>query len=92
MHRPEQLAEFVQEHDSDCLLRHWQETGPAVKMEEVAWAGRFPIVRGGVATFTLQPQAPFMISVRAEATMSPRGESALWQAPSTVSETLHKPG
>ena len=44
-----------------------------MKMEEVAWAGRFPIVRGGVATFTLQPQAPFMISVRAEATMSPRG-------------------
>ena len=56
-----------------CLVCHWQEDGPAVKMEEVAWAGRFPIVRGGVATFTLQPQAPFMISVRAEATMSPRG-------------------
>ncbi|KAK9831309.1 hypothetical protein WJX81_000976 [Elliptochloris bilobata] len=48
---------------------------PAIKQEEVAWAGRFPMVRGGVATFTLQPLAPFMISVRAEATMSPRGTS-----------------
>ena len=53
-----------------------QDEQPDVQYDEVAWAGRFPVVRGGVATFTLQPRAPFMISVRAEPTLSPRGEPA----------------
>jgi len=62
---------------SPILLLLLQEQQPAVRSEEVAWAGRFPIVRGGVATFTLQPRAPFMISVRADAPLAATGAPVL---------------
>jgi len=62
---------------SPVLLLPLQEQQPAVRCEEVAWAGRFPIVRGGVATFTLQPRAPFMISVRADAPLAATGAPVL---------------
>lgn len=54
---------------------------------ETAWAGRFPMVRGGVAKFTLQPHAPFMIGVRADANVVPKGKP-LFQCVSEQAEVL----
>ena len=38
----------------------------SVNMEQVAWCGHLPVMRGGVATFTLQASQPFAISLQAD--------------------------
>ena len=41
--------------------------GPSeVCMEHVAWCGHLPVMRGGVATFTLQAAQPFALTLQAD--------------------------
>lgn len=42
-------------------------------VEGVSWAGSFPMLRGGVVTFSLKPTQPFCISVRAEPSFAAEG-------------------
>lgn len=35
-------------------------------MEHVAWLGHLPVMRGGVATFTLQAAKPFALTLQAD--------------------------
>lgn len=37
-----------------------------VDMGQIAWSGHLPVMRGGVATFTLQATQPFAITLRAD--------------------------
>ena len=49
--------------------------GDGVDMEQVAWCGHLPVMRGGVATFTLKAFQPFAISLRADPRRSAGGPS-----------------
>ncbi|CAL8469514.1 g9055 [Coccomyxa elongata] len=42
-------------------------------VEGVSWAGSFPMLRGGVVTFSLKPTQPFCISVRPEPSFAAEG-------------------
>lgn len=42
-------------------------------LQGVSWSGGFPMLRGGVVTFSLKPTEPFCISVQPEATFSAAG-------------------
>ena len=37
-----------------------------VIMEDIAWSGHLPVMRGGVATFTLQASKPFALTLQAD--------------------------
>ncbi|BDA44750.1 hypothetical protein COCOBI_06-2280 [Coccomyxa sp. Obi] len=43
-------------------------------MAEVSWEGSFPVLRGGVVTFSLKPTQPFCISVRPDPDFLPAGK------------------
>ncbi|CAK0784442.1 hypothetical protein CVIRNUC_007646 [Coccomyxa viridis] len=47
-----------------------------VDMEQVAWCGHLPVMRGGVATFTLQATQPFAISLQADPRRSAEPKTA----------------
>jgi hypothetical protein len=42
-------------------------------LQGVSWSGGFPMLRGGVVTFSLKPTQPFCISVQPEASFSAAG-------------------
>ena len=48
-----------------------------VDMEQVAWCGHLPVMRGGVATFTLRATQPFAISLQADPRRSAGGAPPL---------------
>ena len=37
-----------------------------VSMEHIAWCGHLPVMRGGVATFTLRASKPFALTLQAD--------------------------
>ena len=54
-------------------------------MEQVTWCGHLPVMRGGVATFTLQATQPFSITLQADPKHStgaePSGSTSTMRAP-----------
>ncbi len=46
-------------------------------MAQTCWEGSFPVLRGGVVTFSLKPKQPFCISVRPDPDFSPAGKTLI---------------
>ncbi len=42
-------------------------------MEAISWSGGFPMLRGGVVTFSLKPTQPFCITVQPKPNFSGAG-------------------